>query len=461
MFDIGFRHSTMSKVAIPYPTLEEFMEALQDEGKSDKKNTNVIIFPMIRVLAAKIYKAIATDDFFTGIKLPANDTRGRNMIYTSLIMHRKHGEVITALPKLKNLIKLTPTQTNFYYIANQDDGGLQVVKNFLKTQLSHSAKNQSVNRASNDALRLVGIFLLPENRMTMKGILSGKNDRLKQDQAVNPTLSFAQEVAKQFNDTSLKIENPKNKDQLEGEEDMDPNDEERILNKRNGAWVMDTWIKYIKPKYKEALHRWSKETGGGDGSSVSFQRYCSTNGWLGWVYLKDEETSFLLASASDPNVPTNMRNEPGFENLDGLIARTHRSGNRIEQSLHNLEATNAARNESIATMNTAFSDLLGFLHKKAEQINDTPAASKRKTAPGSPSDFLWKKLEELNNRHKKLKTDGEALGYSPSTLKSCLAVVSKQQNDTLKLIVQRGENKFVTPTTKGDFLHCTEEGESI
>lgn len=61
---------------------------------------------------------------------------------------------------------------------------------------------------------------------------------------------------------------------------MDPNDIDRILIKRYGEWVMETWSKYIKQKYKDALHRWSKETGGGDGTSVSFQKYCSTNGWL-------------------------------------------------------------------------------------------------------------------------------------------------------------------------------------
>jgi hypothetical protein len=204
---------------------------------------------------------------------------------------------------------------------------LEVVKSFIKNQLSYASKTQSVNRASNNALRLVGIFLLPENLMMMKGILSGKVDRLKQDQPVNPTMAFAQEVAKQFNDLSIEIVHPKNKVQLEGEEDMDPNDEDRILVEHDGAWVLDTWIKYIKPKYKDALQHWSKDTGGGDSSSVSFQRYCMSNSWLEWVYLKDEEAAFLLASASDPNVPAAVQNEPGFEAFE--TPRTHRGTDRV------------------------------------------------------------------------------------------------------------------------------------
>jgi hypothetical protein len=67
---------------------------------------------------------------------------------------------------------------------------------------------------------------------------------------------------------------------------MDPNDDEQISVQRDAAWVMAKV---------------------GNGTSTSFQKYCGSNGWLGWVYLKDEESGFLLASASDPNVPMRFK----------------------------------------------------------------------------------------------------------------------------------------------------------
>jgi hypothetical protein len=61
------------------------------------------------------------------------------------------------------------------------------------------------------------------------------------------------------------------------------------------------------------LLRWSKETGGGDGNSESFQRYCGNKTWLGWVYLLDEENAFLLSGNCQVSVPENLRNESGVD----------------------------------------------------------------------------------------------------------------------------------------------------
>jgi hypothetical protein len=82
---------------------------------------------------------------------------------------------------------------------------------------------------------------------------------------------------------------------------------------RDSVWFQKTWMEYIKKDYRAALHRWSKDTGGGDGSSQSFQDYCGTRTWIGWVYLLDEENGFLLASNCKSSVPENLRNESGVE----------------------------------------------------------------------------------------------------------------------------------------------------
>jgi hypothetical protein len=78
------------------------------------------------------------------------------------------------------------------------------------------------------------------------------------------------------------------------------------------ALVQKTWLEYVRKEYRACLLRWNNEdTGGGDGSSESFQNYCYTRTWLGWVYLLDEESGFLLASNSTVRVPEHSRNESG------------------------------------------------------------------------------------------------------------------------------------------------------
>jgi hypothetical protein len=107
-------------------------------------------------------------------------------------------------------------------------------------------------------------------------------------------------------------------------------------------------------------------------------------------------------------------------------------------------------------MNIAIGDLVGFLRHKAVEIDQPKEITKQKKCPPvSPSDNLWKQLESLEARHKKLKSCGEQQGYSPTTLKSCLAVVLKQQNDILKRIVKRGESKYISPSSNDSNSCCT------
>jgi hypothetical protein len=137
------------------------------------------------------------------------------MVYTTIVMHQKETDTVTTLQDIWNMLNLSPSQTKLYIVANQPNCGLSIVKNYLKTELTHNTKTQAVVRSPKDALRLVRIFLLPEHMLTMRGILSGKNDHLKQDQPFSPTMAFAHKIATKFNNIDVEITQPKTKRILE------------------------------------------------------------------------------------------------------------------------------------------------------------------------------------------------------------------------------------------------------
>jgi hypothetical protein len=83
----------------------------------------------------------------------------------------------------------------------------------------------------------------------------------------------------------------------------------------------------------------------------------------------DEESSFILASASNPNIPAAMQNEPGFEGLPFETPQTHQGVDCVSQPLHSLDSTKVARNESLQNMNIAIGDFVGFLLHYSVEID--------------------------------------------------------------------------------------------
>ena len=67
----------------------------------------------------------------------------------------------------------------------------------------------------------------------------------------------------------------------------EPNSPAIFETERDAAWLKATWEEYIRPKYKKALDRWNKDTGGGDGTPSSFIDYCAGDRWLVWIFCVD------------------------------------------------------------------------------------------------------------------------------------------------------------------------------
>ena len=91
-----------------------------------------------------------------------------------------------------------------------------------------------------------------------------------------------------------------------------PNDPKIFEVDRSAAWLLETWKVYIRRKYKLALDRWNKETGGGNGQAWSFVNYCDRDArWLVALFLKDVECNYLLASNAGGRMPGHLQLECG------------------------------------------------------------------------------------------------------------------------------------------------------
>ena len=95
------------------------------------------------------------------------------------------------------------------------------------------------------------------------------------DQASCPVSAFCEVAADKFRDASFRFKFPDKFSLIDGHDNIDPNDEDRItLQGRVGAWFKATWETYLRPKYRKTLARWWSDTGGGGGEDEIFQSYC-------------------------------------------------------------------------------------------------------------------------------------------------------------------------------------------
>jgi hypothetical protein len=147
--------------------------------------------------------------------------------------------------------------------------------------------------------------------------MSNKKDRKGADQSGDPSLHFYELILKDcFMNKEYIIERPEKyfDDFPEDErERWDPNDSNIFAQDRSATWLKETWDTYIRKKYKDALDKWNKQTGGGKGTPTAFQNYCGGDKWLVWLFCVDYDTNFLLASSAGGMMPEGLQLESGFE----------------------------------------------------------------------------------------------------------------------------------------------------
>ena len=138
--------------------------------------------------------------------------------------------------------------------------------------------NSNVNKKEechtpSDGVCMAAIMLAPKYSGTVQGIMGGVKDRTKCDQSTETTKAWAMDALKDFADPLFIVDQPDNIK----EEDIvkcDPNDFAHIGITRDASWFINTWKTYVKPKFKIAIGKWEKDTGGGSSEDNEFLNFC-------------------------------------------------------------------------------------------------------------------------------------------------------------------------------------------
>jgi hypothetical protein len=295
-----------------YPEFAVFMTALQDPGKEDTKSkTMAYTYPKILKLSGKIYDILKAASF---PYLNANKSRTCREIMKIIVMARKHVDLVDVNPVFH---PFATADDKVFIVSNDVEyWGFDSVLTTLSRHFSVKAIQRQDDRNPGDAVRVAAVMLHPDHQGAVTGILKGVKDRAKADQSVDPTHAWAMQAVRTFQDPDFQVKLPDdiNPEDVDG---VDPNDRERLSIPRDGKWFLDTWRYYLKRKYKSAIGRWDKETGGGSHEPHEFANFCERGSrWLVWVYMMDLENNFLLFSNAKGKPPCYVGREAGFEYVD-------------------------------------------------------------------------------------------------------------------------------------------------
>jgi hypothetical protein len=301
-----------------YPPIDEIATALQDLGKhqvvkNKGKEVQQHRYPLVEKLAAKIYSSIQLE-CNNPEGLTKNVSRGKMTLVRDIILRRRHTDITETDPLFHKFGK----DGKVYIITNcTEHAGLDVCLKAFQEAIETSLRQKNSARTSNDGLRLGCILLDSQYRGSVTGIMSKKKTKQKCDVPGDPTTHFFEHIVQEsFLNKNYVVPPPSDCYYSEFPEDekgsWDPNDSAIFEHERKGLWLKATWDEYLKPKYKRALDKWNKETGGGDGTPPSFIDYCGGDRWLVYLFCKDIEANFLLASSAGGRMPKHLQIESGF-----------------------------------------------------------------------------------------------------------------------------------------------------
>lgn len=176
-------------------------------------------------------------------------------------------------------------------------------------------------------------LLDPKYRESVSLIMTNRKDRAQSDISGDHVMHFFEQVlVDSFRNQQYKPPQPQ-PDQFgeideEERSQWDPNDPTIFDVDRSASWLAETWKLYIKRKYKAALDRWNKDTGGGNGQPWSFINYCDRDArWLVVVFLQDIGANYLLASNAGGRMPAHLQMECGFQSPTNFSSMDSNSDN--------------------------------------------------------------------------------------------------------------------------------------
>lgn len=373
-----------------YPDSSEIAAALQDPGKKVMKIVNGTrqpntSFPLIQKLCTKIYQAIQS--IYNPDGLTKNVTRGREALASLILCLRKTQDVTNLDPFYHKYA----VKGQVFIITNDPvHSGINIAIKQYQESIVDVLRKAKTNRTPNDGLRLALTMLDSKYRAGISTIMTHRKDRKQSDIAGDYVLHFFEKMlVESFQDPAYKP--PQVARSLFGDisedelENWDPNDPKIFQVPRTAEWLLDTWKQYVRRKYKEALDRWNKDTGGGNGQAWSFVNYCDKEGrWLVAVFLKDKETNFLLAANAGGRMPNYLQMECGFEpvqdisSLDGSVSGEERCSSEERPSAKSsstnrkrvIQEEQAATKQLKSEMTSTMTKLSSWYDDKKKHMKD-------------------------------------------------------------------------------------------
>lgn len=123
-------------MSIPFPSVKDFLLALQDEGIPDKKRSK-LVHVQLRNLAKAILPALVKNrEEFGDLQKPTNPSRSYDVIEGVLLFWRKRVDTSRVRPDLRSILEAELPEGKslpamMYYLTNEADGGLEVLKGHL------------------------------------------------------------------------------------------------------------------------------------------------------------------------------------------------------------------------------------------------------------------------------------------------------------------------------------------
>jgi hypothetical protein len=241
------------------------MKAIQDEGVVDKKSPEgKFKFPKVRKFAKALWTKLKEhkgDVFLSQVDLPTNATRATDLISSGLLQLRKHMDKTDVYAQLAAFGKADSQKV--YILKNDlEFYGLDMYLDHLFNYLGSKSNKKEEHRNGSDAIRVISIMLDPKYRETLHIYLKGtKTTRAECDQSTDPNIAWAIDCLEDYSDPDYLVAEPDDLLEEDWVLSVDPNDIDRISKERDSKWFLETWNKYVAPKYRKALKKWDTETG--------------------------------------------------------------------------------------------------------------------------------------------------------------------------------------------------------
>jgi hypothetical protein len=412
-----------------YPPAEEIVTAMQDLGKKHvvkQKGREVTVhkYPLVDRLAGKIYSSILAL-YNNPEGLTKNKTRGRQFIYKDIVQSRRHRDISETDPFFHQFGK----DGKVFLITNDTrHAGIDVcIQNFQRS-IEQQLMQKNTARTSQDGLRLGCILLDTQFRSSVAGIMTKRKDRKKSDIQGDPTDHFFEKILQECFSNADYVATPPsemylNDFPIDEVGAWDPNHPSTFEHERNTAWLRATWEEYLRPKYKKALDRWNKDTGGGDGTPLSFIDFCGGDRWLLYLFCKDIDANFLLANNAGGRIPRHLQVESGFnEDVSSLGEDVSGSASKRVVALEDELSEYKKQRKEISG---AMDKLVGYLDSKKDR---------------NQNDSMDRYIKQAADYSEKMQDQNALNTMSPDSKEVYVNALKTRRKDVLKKMTESGSS---------------------